>query len=143
MSLRRVTEEEIEFEPLDFEGDLDETLEDVIDENGLTLSGEKNEVDDLNDKGRRNLNKNGATLDESSKVLKTLLHSHEDKIRFQAAKFIHERHAGRLEGSKSDGAPKIIFNFLGDGVNSDPTKPSFLNPKPKLIEHNNQDANPV
>jgi len=140
MSLQRVIEDE-EFEPLDYDGDIDDAIEDVIDERNLTLSGARNDDDSLNDAGRRSLNKNGATLDESSKVLKNLLYADDDKVRLQAAKFVHERHSGRLDGNKSDGTPKIVFNIAG-GVNLDPSKPSFLNPKPKIIEHN-QDGNTI
>lgn len=138
MRVERV-EDNDEFEPLDYDGDIDDAIEDVIDERNLTLAGLKYEEDSLNDAGRRSLNKHNASLDESSKVLGKLLYADDEKVRLQAAKFIHERHAGRLDGNKSDGTPKIVFNIAG-GVNLDPSKPSFLNPRPKVIEHN-QDGN--
>jgi hypothetical protein len=142
VSLRRVIEEE-SAEDYDFQDeDFDEALEDVIDSRGLTLSGDKNDADGLNNIGRRSLNKNGATLDASSKVLQKLLFSSDDKVALQSAKFIHERHAGRLEGNKDDAAPKIVFNIISEHVAIDPRKPSFLNPSPKTIEAS-QDGNPI
>lgn len=141
MSLARIFEDD-EFEPLEYDGDIDDAIEDVIDERNLTLSGARNDDDSLNDTGRRSLNKHGASLDESSKVLGKLLYADDEKVRFQTAKFLHERHAGRLDGGKSDGAPKIILNISG-GVNLDVSKPSFLNPRPKVIEHNSQDGNTI
>jgi len=143
MSLRRVIEEESaeDFEYDEFDN-VDDVIEDVIDDKGLTLSGEKNDADGLNNLGRRSLNKNGATLDASSKVLTGLLNSRDDKVKLQAAKFVHERHAGRLEGAKNDGAPKIVFNILSEEVKIDPAKPSFLNPKPRTIEAS-QDGNTI
>lgn len=131
MSIRRSSADIYDDYELEDEDFLGEAIEDALEEKQLTPSGDKNDA--LNDLGRYSLNKNGASLDRTSKVLAELLDSSDEKIKFQTAKFLHERHAGRLDNSKEHGTPTIIFNVIG-GQGITPGKPSFLNPNPKVIE---------
>lgn len=119
-------ERESEVEVLDEE--IDGILDNIIDSKGLTLSGDKNE--NLNDQGRRSLDFAGATLDRSSEVLADLLHSKNDKTRFQAAKFIHERHAGRLSDSKDESKAGINVLILNKDGNPFDGILDMLNPRP-------------
>ena len=105
---------------------IDTAIEEILDDTKLET---------LNDGGRNALNKSGATLMASARVLATLLVSDDEDIQFKTSKLILERHAGRLEGSK-DSRDNTINIIIGGEFNSD--GPNIFNPNPVLIDSQNK-----
>lgn len=103
-------------------------IEKVLEDSNLSTSGEK--VKDLNDRGRNALNSVGATIRTASMALVELLDSGDEKTRLNAAKFIFERHSGRLDNTKEANEGGVVINILGGQQVITPGQPSLFNPSP-------------
>jgi len=108
-----------------------DAFDEVIEEKGIS---KKTEVTNLNDLGRKALDKAGASLNASAYALADLLNSNDDDLKFKAAKFILERHSGRLDNTKEDSDSKVIINIVGGQQVIQAGQPSMFNPYPADIE---------
>lgn len=111
-------------------GDLvDDAIEEALADKKITKRRDKADPATLNEEGRIVLAKHGASLDAAAQELAHILeHSKDEDLRFKVSKFLVERHAGKLEGSKDTNNNTIVLNF-GEG-RIDPNKPNIFNPTP-------------
>ena len=106
---------------------VDDAIGEVMEEKNLSPRGEKTQAT-LNEEGRQVLNRHGATLGAAAQELAQILECSKDEdLKFKVSKFLVERHAGRLEGQKSDTGNVIVLNIGGE-INQE--EPNLFNPSP-------------
>lgn len=105
---------------------IDAAIETALIAKNISPMGDK--IANLNDEGRRELNNAGADLKTASKVLGSLMGSSDDKIALGAAKFVFERHAGKLDSAKEVSDHGIVINIGQQLINNN--QGSIFNPDP-------------
>lgn len=106
--------------------EVENRIERALDAKDISPRGEK--LSNLNDEGRRALDSSGATLKTAATTLSELLHSDDEKTKLNAAKFIFERHSGKLDGNKENSDHGIVINIGNQQINNN--QGSIFNPDP-------------
>lgn len=114
----------------DIEDILDNAVDESLEEEGLTPSGKKLDLEDLNNRGRSALDKSELTLQASANQLAHLmLNADSDAVKARIAMMAFERHAGKLTSDVGNNN-SVEINIIGGDVVIEPGKKSLFNPTP-------------